>query len=647
MQLLNFLIFFVLVFVIIYLPGRLLLRLSGYKFSSFLITFSTSLIVGLAAFLLFNYLLSWLKMPLLYAVVIFFVFLLECKNTFHELKNNLKIKNFSNIESVLIFFGTMAMAYTTWNSGTFQNGGMLFYGVNAQDSIYHLALIGSLISNFPPFHPGLSGVYLRGYNFFYDFLNAIFAGVYHLNPFDLFFRFFPLFISLAFGLTSLSLAKFLKWKRITALLFIFLMYFVQNFDFFAYYIYRAFNYYYNSSGITQSFANALDPSIVISVSFILIGFVLLFSKGRRWSFLLPVLVIGVIPQIKIYSGIVFYLGLLAAALWELIRHKDFQYLKILSFSAVISAFVYLPLNYGAGGLLFAPLLIYKNFINSAWIFNNWHWSVDFPIYIKAGNYLHLTFFYLVATAIFLLTSLGIRILILLDIKRIFNKKLYNSGNIFWGASILGSLLIPSFFIQSVSGFSIIQFFWVGYIILLIPTAYVLGEKLEKAKKIILVAVVLVLIFLFLPDTVRVIGIYSYNPSLVGKDMIRQTSVISKIPQNEGVIVADRVKIKGKYQDVYESPIISALSGRPVYYEHELTAFGGLDKITDVRKDNVDKIDENMVNCSNPTAAEQNIIDIMRKSDNKYLLILKKNKCTQKFNKLKIVNEEEASVLFKI
>lgn len=647
MQLLSFTLFLALVFLVIYLPGRVLLRFLGYKFTSFLITFSASLIVGLASFLFFTYFLSWLKISFLYNLIIPFVLVVEYKNSLNEFKNNLKRNNLLTPEGLLIILGTLAMIYTTWGSGVYKNGEILFYGVNGQDSVYHLALIGSLTSNFPPLHPGLSGIPLRGYNFFYDFLIANFSLFYHFNPLDLFFRYFSLFISLSLGLVSLSLARFLKWEKITILLFIFLIYFVQSFDFFAYYLYRFFNYYYNSAGITQSFGNALDPSIVISSSFMLIGFILLFSKGKKWSILLPVLVIGVIPQIKIYAGVIFYLGLTAVAISELFRKKDTYYLKVLIFSGLVSAFVYLPVNLGAGGLIFTPLLIYKNFIDSAWIFNNWHWNVNFPIYVQSKNYIHIAYFYAVAIAIFLITSLGVRILILLNINKIFNRKFYNSENIFWSICILGSFLIPSFFIQSVSGFSVIQFFWVGYIILLIPTAFTLGERLKNANKIFLIGAVILLIVLFLPDTVRIVRTYSFDYVSISADIVKQTKFISRIPLNEGVIVANRSKAENKYLDVFSIPVISALSGRSIYYEHELTAFQGIDKITDLRKENVDKIGENMINCSNPITAEQNIINIMRKSNNKYLLILKKNKCTQGFSKLQIINEEELSVLYKI
>ena len=647
MELLNFIFFFTLVSLIIYLPGRLLLRISGYKFASFLVTFSSSLIVGLAAFLFSTYILSWIKIPFAYNLIIPLALLFELKNSYSEFKNNVKVTKFLTPETLVLLLGTIAMTYTTWNSGAYKSGEVLFYGVNGQDSVYHLALIGSLISNFPPFHPGLAGVPLKGYNFFYDFLISNFAQFYRFNPLDLFFRFFPLFIAFLLGFSSLALAKFLKFGKITTLFLIFLMYFIQSFDFFVGYLYKFLNYNYSSAGITQSFANALDPSIVISASFTLIGFILLFSKGKKWSFLLPVLVIGVIHQIKIYAGITFYFGLAMVALWELYKSRSTYCLKILIFSGALSALVYLPVNYGAGGLMFAPFLIYKNFIDSAWIFVHWHWNVNFPLYIESRNYIHIAFFYLVAIAFFILTSLGTRILIILDIKKIFSKNFYTSQNIFWIASIAAAFLIPSLFVQSVSTFSIIQFFWVGYMLLVIPTAVVLGERLERVNKIILVTTFLILVFLFLPDTVKIIETYSGASGGIGADIVKQSNVISKIPQNQGIIVVNRILVKGRYQDSFGNPIFSALSGHSIYYEYELTGFGGLNKIVDARKDDVDKIVSNMINCSNPIAAEQNIIDVMKKSNNQYLLIMQENECTQRFNKLQIVNREGTSVLYKI
>jgi hypothetical protein len=175
----------------LYLPGRWFLRLSGYKFNSFVITFSSSLVVGMAAFLFTTYLLAWIKLDYLYNLVLIPVAIFELKPSYSEFKTKLKIKDFISWQGSLIAFGSILMSYITWRSGSYQNGNILFYGVNGGDSVYHLALINSLIANFPPYHPGLAGVLLRGYNFFYDFIIAEFVKFYNLNILDLFFRVFP------------------------------------------------------------------------------------------------------------------------------------------------------------------------------------------------------------------------------------------------------------------------------------------------------------------------------------------------------------------------------------------------------------------------------------------------------------------------
>lgn len=558
MFLLNFIFFFILIFLVFYFPGRLLLRITGYKFDSFLITFSSALIVGITLFLFTTYILAWANLAILYNLIIPVALIFEYKHSFSEFKQKIKTKKELWKEIFLIVLGSIIMVYLSWRSGSYQNGDLLFYGVNAKDSIFHLSIIGSLISNFPPSHPGLSGVYFHGYHFFYDLLIANFSKFYQLNTLDLFFRFFPVLISLMYGLTSFALAKFLRWKKITTILFIFLMYFVQSFDFFAFYIYKFFNLNYDSSGITQSLVNILEPGVILSISFVFIGFVLLFSKKTNWSFLVLALLIGIMPQVSIYSAVLFYTGLFAVAVQSLLTKRNFYYLKVLIFSGIISAIAYLPLNYGAGGLIFAPLLIYKNFIDSAWIFKNLDWNVNYIIYIQNNNYLHIAYFYFIAISLFLITGLGARILIIFGIKKIFNKKFYIPENIFWSSSIVVSFIIPSFFIQSVSVFSIIHFFWIGYILLLIPTAFTLGSKLEKSGKSFIFLSFLILSILFLPDLIKIVRTYSVEPIIIGSELVKQSNIMSQIPKNEGIIVLNRTKIKNEYADIYGVPPILCL-----------------------------------------------------------------------------------------
>jgi hypothetical protein len=174
----------------------------------------------------------------------------------------------------------------------------------------------------------------------------------------------------------------------------------------------------------------------------------------------------------------------------------------------------------------------------------------------------------------------------------------------------------------------------------------MGEKMEGLDKRVFVIIIVLLVINFSPEAFRLIRIYSNNPTIIDESLVKQAHIIKAIPPQDGILITDLIKVKGKYMDVYDSPIFSAISEHDVYYEH-VNEFSGIDKIIDTRKRNVEKVVENMVNCKNSISAEQNIINIMRTSNNQYLLILKKNKCTQKFKKLKIVNQAGASVLYKL
>jgi hypothetical protein len=431
------------------------------------------------------------------------------------------------------------------------------------------------------------------------------------------------------------------------------MYFAQSVDYWAEQLYRMFNFYYNSAGITQSLQNILDPSVVFSVIFILIAFVMLFSKKTKWSILPLVLIIGLIPQIKIYSGLIFYVGLGMLAIFELAKHRSINYFIVLALSGIISAIVYLPINSGAGGLIFAPLLIFTNFIDSVWIFNNWHWNVNFPIYFQAHNYLHIAYFYFCAMVMFFITSLGVRLLVVGDFRKLLHKDFYTSQNIFWGSMLVASFLIPSFFIQTVSSFSIIQFFWIGYVIILLPTAVAIGNLLKKTGRPVIALAILVFIVLVLPDNFKLLNTYSTEPSIIDKGFVNQMEIIKRLPQQTGLIVVNRVKVKNKdtglfeYTDVFNSPIISALSGHSIYYEHELTQFQSLGNLVSTRISNIEKIQDNLTSCQNPKVSENNVINIMKQTDNQYLLILNKTVCSAQFTKLRLIHEEKYSIMYSI
>ena len=147
------------------------------------------------------------------------------------------------------------------------------------------------------------------------------------------------------------------------------------------------------------------------------------------------------------------------------------------------------------------------------------------------------------------------------------QKVIHEGFLYFAAYFLDrnvsvSFLIPSFFVQNVSAFSIIQFFWIGYVIMIIPTAFLIGEKLIKVsiKKVVIICVVLIL--LFAPEVTGLLFNYSINPSGISSGLVKQISIMKTIPLNEGIMITDRIKGKNGYVDMFDSPIFWLLVDIP-------------------------------------------------------------------------------------
>jgi hypothetical protein len=198
--------FSVVLFAVFYLPGRFILRKLDYKFQSQIIHFPVSVAVGLSSFIFCTFLLSYLHLDFLYNLFILFPILFELKEM-NKIQRKHKGKyRIPIFKIVLLSAGTFWMTYLMWDSGRIIDGSLVFYAVNSIDAIWHLSLIGNLTHSFPPTHPGLDPITLKGYNFLYDFLLSRFVTFYSFDKLDLFFRLFPPFIAIFYGLSGFAVA---------------------------------------------------------------------------------------------------------------------------------------------------------------------------------------------------------------------------------------------------------------------------------------------------------------------------------------------------------------------------------------------------------------------------------------------------------
>lgn len=636
----NFIYFFILLIFTFFIPGFLVLKLFKFPSKDILINTVLSFSIGISLFMLFSYLLAWVHLEFYYNV-----FLVLCIPIFIKSVGKIPSFNFRKVlklETLIILSGTVLTSYLMWRSGSIENNSLVFYAVNSVDAIYHLSLIGNLKSNFPPTHPGLFGLPLNGYNFFYDLVIAYFSKFYRIDVLDLFFRFFPVVLSIFYGLAGLSLGRFMGMKRETQLIFITLLYFAQSFSRFVFPDKISMD-----PGIVQTIANIVDPSVILSVSLLFSFYILVFSVKTKYSFILAAIVLGVLPMIKIYTGFLAFLSIGIVFLIRFFRKKDLYYLPVILFGGIVFAVVYLPINFGSGKLIFAPNLIYRHYLESIAATYQLDWYQRLLVFEAHDNYIKIIFYkFILILPLFYLPSLGLRLINIIYVKKLFDKDLYTEKNLFWGFIILLSFLIPSFFIQSTAVFVVLQFLWIGYFILLIPTAYSLVGILGKINNIKLAVILLGIVLLSLPDNLRLLGLYSNNPYKIDLDLVEISKELSRIPKDQSVLLLNVEKNGDVYQAPYIAPIISGLSEHSVYFEPELMEFGGIDDEIKNRKEYVGDINELLVRCQDGGDLEADLGKRLKQIDTSYILDLKKTPCFDKLENIELIYQKSNYSLYK-
>lgn len=621
-----------------------MLRCLGYKHNDFFITTSSALVIGISIFLLLLYIFSWFSFQSGILIYVCLFSFLEIKIKLSKKNKKLKFKSIISFESIILFVGSLAMASIMWTSGVQTEKGLVFYEVNATDGFYHLSLIGSLMHHFPPLHAGLADVPLRGYHFFYDLLLAFFANTFHFNKLDLYFRLFPFFIAFFYGIAGLSLARFLRLPTLTTALFLFLLYFGQGFGF-------ILNHFFLGSyetAIIQSLAHIVDPNVIFSTAIIFSFFTLLFSSRTILQFVFAGIVLGVVPDVKIYAAVVLYGALFFVSIAAYIKQKDIKFFITLITACFVGAIVYLPLNYGAGQLIFAPFLFYRHFMEGSSMFADFQWALKYQTYEAHHNYLRIVYLYAIAMLFYFIPSLGFRLLSLAYIPKLFKRQFYTLEHIFWLTGIAITFIIPTFFIQSIAVFVTVQFFWYGYLMLLLPTAVMLGKAFSKTTIPVIVVLFGLLILASTSDTLEIFGKYTNDQYLVSKDIVQTAAYIEKnIPLEKGILVISREKSGEEFKDREFMPLISALSNHAVYYEPELLEFTSSESINNERKKAVDEILMTLLICENKSLANQKVFEIMKKTKNEFILILETNTCIDSLENFKKVYKKGKNTLYKL
>lgn len=481
-QLLNFALFVLFAIGFFYLPGLALLKKANLGSNQ---KFILSWVVGIVIFTLASFVFGYIKFYIGLWVLPIVGILIVGKNLNIP---RIMINKETVLGGLVILVGSISWLLTSVKNGLLYDYGLGFWGAHGHDGIWHLGLIESLKKGLPPQNPIFSGETLGNYHYFFDLLVASTSQLSYLTSNDLYFRYFPVLVSMLTGLLTYLVAKSWFNSAFTAIMACFFVYFGGSFGW-------VLGGGESTFWAQQGISTLINPPFAISLMILLAGLYLfrkvIEQKDQFISLVIPLVVLwGTIIEFKAYAGVLVLGGFGFVALIQFIK-KDWSFLKIFLPTVILSLIVFLPNNLGGTSLLvFSPF----------WLI---HSMVDFPDRLsfsrltyarmagQEGSIIKFIGAEVAGLTIFLVGNLGTRLVGLLSLNTHIS---LDPFNIFITVFLLLSLILPLIFIQKGANYNIVQFFYYFLFIFNFLAAATLAGLINrfKSKGIILTAVVIAL-----------------------------------------------------------------------------------------------------------------------------------------------------------
>lgn len=582
--LLYFPLFLILVLVGFILPGWGILNLINFE-TSLLERIFTSLVLGLISFSLITYLSLFLKIKLIVPMylIIFGIFFL--KKIKKEILSEFLCRGYKwvkrNLSYVfLIVFGTAFQSIPTIRSGVEYSYGYGFWGPNAHDGLWHIALARQLLKSIPPINPDFSGTMLFNYHFYFD---LTLAGSHLISriPFtDLIFRFYPVLFSLFLGIGTLVLFNKLfhnesGGKKIPMLISLSLVYFAGSFGWIVEYIKNKSLGGESDFWVNQSISFNLNPPFAASILICILSILLmsnLENTRNKKLILLTGIVLGVSLGFKAYGAILLILSLGILSLANLFK-KRFILFATFIISVLTAFLVYIPVFKAQDFLVFKPFWFIHSMIDFQDRVGWTKLSSARNAYFERGEMTRFLLIEILALAVFIVGNLGFRSL---GLFMLFKNNAHKSINFVKLMGIL-SISIPIFLIQKGNPWNTIQFFYYGLFIFSILSGVVYFKVVKFFPKRINTCF---LILLFVLSSVNSFSTaYSYfinNPhTFISRSELEALKKLEKLP--DGAILSYPYDKNLKTQLNEPFPIyayettsyIAALTGKQVYLADEI------------------------------------------------------------------------------
>lgn len=565
---LNLVKFIGLVLMFFYLPGILITK-----------NFITSIPVGIALFTFSAFILRILQLEIiLWGIPVISGILFFHQKLYRINFPKLTARHFYLI--LLITLGSVTWLLTVVKSGLNYSYGLGFWGPNGHDAIWHLALINQLLVSVPPNNPIYSGQVLSNYHYFYDLLLAQSSKMLGIGILDLFFRLFPLLISVLTGFLVYKLSTSLFNSYTAGFFSTFFVYFGGSFGWVSSFLKNHTFGGESAFWSQQAISTLLNPPFAISILLFLSGICLfedlIKTKIKPKSMTLGLIITcGVLIEYKAYGGVLLLLALAAAAVYRLVRFREFFCLVVFLGSLGISLLVFLPNNANSSSLLiFQPLWLVDSMIDFPDRLGWERLTLAHQPYIQQSNYFKYLLVEVAGIVIFILGNLGTRFIFIYNSPDSI-RKLIKGDVIYWLliTIFLAGLTIPLLFIQKGANWNIVQFLYYSILISSIFAGGVLANFWEKKNKI-MKFIVIVLMLLTIPSTYDTLSQYLPNrpPAKLSDSELEALAFLKTQPDGVILTLAFDNNLFNNYIEprplftYASSGYVSAFSGKQSYLE---------------------------------------------------------------------------------
>lgn len=363
------------------------------------------------------------------------------------------------IPIILIVLGTIFQGLAMFKSSAMYDFGIGYWGPLARDGVWHEALVGHLTKSLIPINPGLSGIPLTNYHYFYDLLVSLIhrTGI----PINfLIYRFFPVVFSVLLGIGTYKLAQILFKDKLVSYIAVFFAFFASSFGWVLGVIRHEPIGGESAFWANQPVSMNLNPPYAISLVIIIFSILLIDSYIKKGGFIKAAAIIllsGTLIGFKVYAGVILLGGLFVLTAKRFIVDKDKKLVPVFILSSLLTLGIFWTQDRSSVGLLeFNPFWLVNTMVDAGDRVGIPNFTARRFAYLAEGKWIHVIVLETICFLIFFVGNLGTRIV---GFWKFEWKNFKNDIPVFILSMMLISFIPPLLFTQRGNTWNIVQFFY--------------------------------------------------------------------------------------------------------------------------------------------------------------------------------------------